>query len=277
MPRVVDPILTEKQIDKVPIAELRKMYRVLISHYKKYKENLRSAQGANKRFKIDKQAAVARVREKHVKTLTRIRINRDSRIDKLTWKLFKKKQQTYVLINKIKKRLAPITGTRVKNKREVMKKARALGYQQALRRNVSLRKKDIYKAGFRDGQQDYKIKVEQTRRGVVKRHATVDSIARTALLINKLSKALKVAPEYVALFLWMGEYESFFFKELKSAMEAIGDDLFYRKIYYLKGKGYIHKIGTRNQFAMWALTPLGREMFKRIKSFIIKHIQEEKQ
>jgi hypothetical protein len=276
MPRVKDPILTEKQIDKVSIAELRQNYRILIAHYKKKKANLATQQMINSKIKIDRETAVKKVTDKYVKTLTRIRINRDVRINKITWKLFKKDQRLYTLKKAIRKRLAPISGTRVKNKREVVKKARALGYQQGVSKSLRMRKQEIYRAGFKDGHNDYKLKAEQTRRGVIKRSATVDSIARTGLLINKLSKALGVPPEYVAIFLWSGEYESFFFYELKAAMEAVGDNLFYNKIYYLKEKGYLHRIAMQNKRVIWALTPLGREIYSRTKSFITKHIQEEK-
>lgn len=264
MPRVVDPILTEKQIDKAPIADLRKAYRTLIAHYKVYKEKLHHSQAANSKFKIDREQAVKRVEEKHEHTLTRIRINRDRRISKATWRYFKSEQKSYALTLKIKKRLAPITGARVKNKRELMKKSRAQGYDSGVRRSIQMRKKDIYRKGFKDGQG-------------VRRNVVVDSIARTALLTSKLSKVLGIPAEYVSMFLWMGAYDSFIFSDLKSAMEAVGDDYFYRKIYYLKQKTFVHGVGKKHQAIIWALTPLGREVYNRAKSYVTKYIHEQKQ
>lgn len=276
MPRVKDPILTEKQIDKAPIAELRKNYRILIAHYKKYKNDLASKKKSISKFKIDREEAVKRVEEKYVEKLTRVRINRDSRIGKAMWQVFKGKQTAYALRKAITKRFAPITGTRVKNKRDIIRKAKAQGFQQGLNKSYRIRKNGVYKIGYRDGQAAYKDLIKDTRRGVVRRSAIVDSIARTAILINKLADATKLPPQYVAIVLWSGEYDSFLFKELKAAMDSIGERLVYKKIYYLREAECIHKIAQNKDGAIWSLTHLGRELHNRMKAYIKGYIQEQR-
>lgn len=245
MPRVKDPILTDRQIDRVSIVELRNSYRLLIAHYRKYKERLRAVESANSRFKIDRETAVKRAKERMVSDISRIR-------------------------------LAPVKAARLNNKRDIIRKAKAQGYKHAMISGLKRVKRTIYKAGYIAGEGNYKRKVQQSRMGIVNRHATVDSIARTGLMINKLSKALNISPEYVAIFLWAGEYDSFFFGELKSSMEAIGDDLFYKKIYYLKQKGYIQKIAHTAKGVIWALTPLGREIYLRVRAFLNRQLKEQK-
>jgi len=193
MPRVKDYVLSERLIDKVPIAELRKEYRKLMARYKIYKTEL-----GNKKKSVSK---------------------------------FKTKSAVRHL---------------------------------------------IYRQGKADGKQAVKEHVRQTRRGEINRSNVVDSIARTAILINKLTIATHISSQHVAILLWAGEYDTFFFAELKAAMELIGETLVYSKVAFLRRKNYIHTVARMDNTGIWALTPLGKELYLRMMAYIKKHIQEVK-
>lgn len=193
MPRVKDYVLSERLIDKVPIAELRKEYRKLMARYKTYKVALAS-----------KKKSVSSFKRKSV----------------------------------------------IRNR--------------------------VFTEGKIAGREAYKERIRQTRRGEINRSNVVDSIARTAILINKLTIATHISSQHVAILLWAGEYDTFFFAELKAAMELIGETLVYSKVAFLRRKNYIHTVARMDNTGIWALTPLGKELYLRMMAYIKKHIQEVK-
>ena len=102
----------------------------------------------------------------------------------------------------------------------------------------------------------------------------MDSIDRCAVMVQKLMEALSLSPTYISLLLLAGQYEAFMFDELKSTFDKIEGTLFYKQVFALKDKGYIHKVGLRKSRNVWALTPLGAEVHKRMKAYISRNIKE---
>ena len=269
-------ILNSKQLAIVSTLELRAHYKQLLAAYQDALHAIEKARGECEKVKKANELKIDRVKQKHSVLLARTRFNRDRRIDRLTFKLFKRSQRVFALRRDLKKRLAPIRDSKVRNKREVMKRARAQGFKAGMQKSFRVRKQEIYRAGYRDGRNDFKLRTDQTRRGIVYKSATISSIAKVGALISKLSRAIGLSAEYIALFLWMGEYDSFFFYELKAAMDSAGETLFYKKIYYLKEQGYVQKIAQKKKGAIWALTPLGRAIHNRSKWYISRHLSESK-
>ena len=102
----------------------------------------------------------------------------------------------------------------------------------------------------------------------------MDSIARCALLVQRLAKVVSLTPEYIAIVLLAGQYEAFTFNELKASFEQIEGEMFYGKMFYLRDKGYIQKVGFRDHKTIWAFTPLGAEVSRRMKVYITRTIKE---
>lgn len=263
--RLKDSVLTEKQIDKVSLFELRQQYRDLVAAYVQLnKENHQKTNKINghklgtTKSREGREQALQEMEDKYEKIVSELRGH--STEQALDFK-------------------GQLRSAEEARKKEV-KGARHQGYKEGLAKGKSSSRKEHiekgYSAGRKDGKRAYREKVVQARLGIVRKDVTVHSIAKTALLINKLSKALSVPPEYVALFLWMGEYETFFFRELQAVMNSVGDNLFYRKMNYMKEKGYIQKVAHQRSALIWALTPLGREIYTRLRAFVMKFVQEER-
>ncbi len=159
-------------------------------------------------------------------------------------------------------------------KNEIVKKAKAVGFEKGFQKRIIVRKQEIYRAGWKDGRVAYKQWLNKARKGILYRTNYVDSVARCALLVQRLAAVVSLTPEYIAIVLLIGQYEAFTFNELKSTFEQIEGTMFYKKILYLRDKGYIQKVGFRDHRTIWAFTPLGTEISRRMKIYITRTVKE---
>lgn len=210
---------------------------------------------------------------KYEKAIRRIREGRDRRLKKYSLKAFRRQQQIFMLKRFIQRR-GPIKKKVKVRKRELTKEAREQGYQKGLQRNILVKRKDAWRQGWKAGYAAARDRSEKERGGMVYRSAAVDSIAKCALMVNKLMEAVGLSPECISIMLLAGQYEAFLFEDLKSSFEQIEGNLFYKRMFFLKNRGYIHHIGTRNGRKVWALTPLGVEIHKRMKAYIGRNLKE---
>lgn len=266
-------ILTPKKLEKTSTLVLRGKYQELS---KEYGASLREIERLNQ--KIEKNADKANQslkdqEEAYEKLLSRIRAGRDRRLNKFSLKAFRRQQQIYMLKRVLQRKQPAKKKVRVR-RRELTKDAREKGYQKGLQRNIRVKRKDAYREGWKIGYQVARKRAEKERGGMIYRSGAVDSIAKCSLMVQKLMGAIGLAPEYISIMLLAGQYESFLFEDLKSAFEQIEGDLFYRRIFYLKDRGYMHRIGMRNSRKVWALTPLGAEVHKRMKAYIGRNLKE---
>ena len=226
------------------------------------------------RHKEDLEAKLATQKELYDANIKDIRLRRDRRLSKYSLKVFRRDQQIYMMRKAFKRRQPTIKKVKFR-KRDVAAEARKKGFEQGLQKSVKIRKRDIYKDGFKAGYEAARNRIEKERGGLIYRSGSVDSIARCSVMVSRLSTLLQLAPEFIAIILLAGQYEAFFFEDLKSSFEQIEGDLFYRRIWQLKYRGYMHKLGTKNRRNIWGLTPLGVELHKRMTAYISRNIKEK--
>lgn len=196
-----------------------------------------------------------------------------SYVGSMSWRLHSKKRTIKALRARIRRRPSPMGKLKVR-KREIVQKAKAVGFEKGFQRRVVVRKQEIYRSGWKEGREAYKEWLNKARKGILYRTNFVDSVARCALLVQRLAKVVSLTPEYIAIVLLAGQYEAFTFNELKSSFEQIEGEMFYKKILYLRDKGYIQKVGFRDHKTIWAFTPLGTEISRRMKVYITRTIKE---
>lgn len=265
-------ILKRKRLEKISTLELRGKYQELSAGYLESQKEIERLERLIERQKEKSDSSLREQEEKYEKILARIRAGRDRRLGKWSFKVFRRERQIFRLKQVLQNKLPARKKVKVR-KRELTKEAREQGYKKGLQRNIQVKRKDAYRQGWKEGYNAGRTRAEKERGGMIYRSGSVDSIAKCALMVQKLWDALNLPPEYISIMLLAGQYEAFLFEDLKSSFEQIEGDLFYRRIFYLKNKGYAHRIGTRNGRVIWALTPLGKEVHKRMTAYIGRNLK----
>lgn len=266
-------ILTSRKLKQMSSLVLRDKYLELADECHARLQEVERLERVIDRIKEKATADLKELQDKYETKLSRVRERRDRRLSKYSLKVFRRQQQIYMLKRMLQRKQPAKKKIRVR-KRELTKEAREQGYQKGLQRNIQIKRKDAYRQGWKEGYAAARARAEKERGGMIYRSGAVDSIAKCALMVNKLMEAVGLAPEYISIMLLAGQYEAFLFEELKSSFEQIEGNLFYKRMFFLKNRGYIHHIGTRNGRKVWALTPLGVEIHKRMKAYIGRNLKE---
>jgi hypothetical protein len=149
------------------------------------------------------------------------------------------------------------------------------GIKRGMKKRSSYENKKSYLAGIRRGMKVQKEKLKNQRYAKIRRDESVDNVVRSSILVGNLSRTLSLRADALGIFLLVGELKSFTFKELKAAFEEMGDQLFYGKITFMKKNKYVEPVGKFNARIIWALTPLGHQVYRRVKSYIVRNFKTQ--
>lgn len=269
-------VLKGSKLNKTSTVVLREKYTELVTIATNQEAEIIRLRKALEKATAEKAKEESRANEIKATLTERIReqsATHRSYVGSMSWRLHSKKRTIKALRARIRRRPSPMKKLKVR-KKEIVQKAKAEGFQKGLRRRVVVRKQEIYRAGWKEGREAYRGWLNKARKGMLYRTNFVDSIARCALLVQRLSKVVSLTPEYIAIVLLAGQYEAFTFNELKVSFEQIEGEMFYGKMFYLRDKGYIQKVGFRDHKTIWAFTPLGAEVSRRMKVYITRTIKE---
>lgn len=269
-------VLKGSKLTKTSTVILRERYVELAAEATRQEAEIAKLKKALEKVTEEKEKAEARASEIKEHLTKRIReqsATHRAATGRMSWRVNRKKRTIKALQARIRRRPSPMKKLRAR-KREIVKKAKAQGFEKGFQKRIIVRKQEIYRAGWKEGRMALKQWWVKARKGILYRTNSVDSIARCALLVQRLAKVVSLTPEYISIILLIGQYEAFTFRELKSAFEQIEGEMFYKRILYLRDKGYIQRVGFRDHKTIWALTPLGAEISRRMKVYITRTIKE---
>lgn len=264
--------LSDDTIDTCSIKRLRDAYRALKDVYE-----TKRTQVNNKNLQLDRM----KVKNRQYKGNFKSEVSKIKKEVRHNGYLKNKRLYTRIYMEKIKNyRRKQIIINIKKSVSEKLKKARAqskikgkeIGFNMGLRKGRSMkysinRTKAINK-GRREGFKNAMKRMRKRRMGRTVQFTSVNSIVALSIIYSNIHKIVPLSSQYLALLMTIGQYDAFQYRELKEMFNSLGGDAFYVNIAYLSRYGYISKISTAFGKATWALTPLGRSLYDKLRKFI---------
>lgn len=186
------------------------------------------------------------------------------------------KETTERLTHRIKK-LSENKKTVVRRTKVVVRIVKQKSPQRDLSKEIKLDKEAVFNKGKEKGRIEYKKELRKEGLGLLPKNQTVSSLAQMCILATKLSRTLGIPYEYIAYFLWCGQYETFSGDAIRQNFRQVARYEYQNRLRYMKQKGYLHKLATKDGCGLWALTPLGAEIYRRMRAYIGKFLTESQE